>query len=133
MAQDGQALVRHVPTHPQGAIALTDIAGILQFALDGVTAEQAAISGNLANAQTPGYRAEDVSFQSSLAAAIANGGTATVAESPSTAPPATDGNNVSLTTELVTAEAATLQYQTLTESLNAQFRLVQGAAGGRFT
>ena len=106
---------------------------VLQFAIDGTSAEQSAIAGNLANAQTPGYKAEDVSFQASLAAALEHGGTATISESPSTAPPATDGNNVSLVTELVTAEETTLRYQALAKSLTAQFLLVQGAAGGRYT
>ena len=109
------------------------IVQVLQFALDATSAEQSAIAGNLANVQTPGYKAEDVSFQSSLAAALTHGGTATISESPSAAPSATDGNNVSLVTQLVTGEEATLQYQALAKSLTAQFLLVQGAAGGRYT
>ena len=110
-----------------------EIVDILRFALDGAAQSQDAIAGNLANAETPGSTAEDVSFQQSLADALAHGGTATVTESPSSTPPGTDGNNVSLTTELVAAEEATLQYQVLTGAVNAQFRLVQGAAGGSFT
>jgi flagellar basal-body rod protein FlgB len=121
----GRSIVSH-----EGAMSVIQV---LQFALNGSSAEQAAIAGNLANAQTPGYKAEDVTFQSSLAAALQNGGTATISESPSPAPPASDGNNVSLVTELVTAEEATLQYQALSKSLTAQFLLVQGAAGGKFT
>ena len=110
------------------------IVDILQFALDGVAQQQDAIANNIANDQTPGYTATGVSFQQSLAQALAAPGAATAAvtESPSTAPPATDGNNVSLTDELVAAQQATLQYQVLTESVNAQFRLVQGATGGSF-
>lgn len=110
-----------------------NVVNILQFALDGVTQQQAAISNNLANVQTPGYTAEDVSFQKSLQEAIAGGGTATITDGTSPAPDATDGNNVSLTTELVDAQESTLQYQVITNSLNAQFRLVQGAAGGSYS
>lgn len=110
-----------------------NVVNILQFALDGVSQQQAAIAGNVANAQTPGYTAEDVSFQQSLERALADGGTATITESPSNAAPATDGNNVDLTTQLVEAQESTLQYQQITDSLNSQFRLVQGAAGGSFT
>jgi len=106
---------------------------VLQFALDGASAEQAAVAANLANAQTPGYRAEDVSFEQSLASALASGGTAAVTETPSAAPPGTDGNNVELATQIVEGEQAMLEYEAVTHSLNAQFRLVQGAAGGRFT
>jgi flagellar basal-body rod protein FlgB len=109
------------------------IVGILQFALDGVTEQQSAIANNLANVQTPEYTAENVSFQQSLERALDDGGTASITESASNAPPASDGNNVSLTTELVDAQESTLQYQALTESVNAQFRLIQGASGGSFS
>lgn len=106
---------------------------VLQFALDGAGAEQSAVAANLANSQTPGYKAEDVSFQQSLANALANGGTATVSETPSAAPAGTDGNNVSIGTELVEGEQSALEFQALTHSLNAQFRLISGATGGKFT
>lgn len=106
---------------------------VLQFALDGSSAEQSAVAGNLANAETPGYRAQDVSFEQSLQNALANGGTASVSESPSAAPAGTDGNNVSIATELVEGEQSALEFQALTHSLNAQFRLISGATGGRFT
>ncbi len=109
-----------------------DVVNILQFALDGVTQQQVAISNNIANVQTPGYVAENVSFEKSLQQAMASGGTASITESPSAAPPASNGNNVRLSTELVAAQESTLQYEVLTNSLNAQFRLVRGAAGGSF-
>lgn len=109
-----------------------NVINVLQFAIDGVSQQQAAIANNLANAQTPGYTAEDVSFEQSLRQALAGGGTASVTQRPSPAAPASNGNNVRLSTELVAAQESTLQYQVLTNSLNAQFRLVQGASGGSF-
>ncbi|MGH8980688.1 MAG: flagellar basal body rod protein FlgB [Acidimicrobiales bacterium] len=109
------------------------VVNILQFALDGVSQQQSAIAGNLANADTPGYTAEDVSFQQSLASALSEGGTASISENSSPAAPASDGNNVDLTTELVAAQESALEYQQITHSLSAQFRLAQGAAGGSFT
>lgn len=110
------------------------IVNILQFALDGVAQQQAAIANNLANAQTPGYTATAVSFQHSLAQALASPGTAAagVSQAPTPTLPATDGNNVSLTNELVAAQQATLQYQAITDAVNAQLRLVQGSAGGSY-
>lgn len=108
------------------------IVGILGFALDAVTQQQNAIAGNVANAQTPGYTDVEVHFQKSLAHALADGGTASVDTSGSTAPRATDGNNVKMATELVAAQETSLEYQQITHSLNAQFLLVQGAAGGNF-
>lgn len=111
---------------------MTDTIGILRFALDGVTTDQNAIANNLANDQTPGYTAEVVSFKQSLASALGSGGTARITEAPSSAPAASNGNNVDLTTQMVSAEDSTLEYQTITDSLNAQFRLIRGAAGGSF-
>lgn len=108
------------------------IVDILGFALDAVSAQQRAIAANVANAQTPGYTAVDVGFHHSLARALADGGVASVAVTSSAAPPATDGNNVDLAAQLVDAQETTLEYQQITHSLNAQFLLVQGAAGGSF-
>lgn len=112
----------------------TDIIGILQFAIDGITRQQNAIANNIANQATPGYTDNEVSFQRSLQQALAAGGPATaqVTTAPSTYRSATNGNNVNLGGELVSAEKATLQYQSVSESLNAQLRLVQGASGGSY-
>jgi flagellar basal-body rod protein FlgB len=113
---------------------MTGIIGVLQFAVDGLAQQQQTIANNLANAETPGYTAQDVSFQQSLAQAIdaPTGGTAQVTVSPDPAPPATDGNNVDTSSQLTDAVQTQLQYQTMVEMLNAQFRLVQGATGGSF-
>lgn len=109
------------------------IVDVLQFALDGLTEQQNAVANNLANAETPGFTDTEVSFQQSLQQALDDPGTtAQVTEAPSAAPAASDGNNVDLSDELVEAEQTTLQYQTMSEMLNAQFLLVQGAAGGSF-
>jgi len=110
------------------------IIGILQFAIDGVTAQQNAVANNIANSATPNYTATEVSFESSLQHALdlPGPGTATMTTAPSSATPATNGNNVRLSDELVAAQADTLHYQTISESLNAQFRLIQGAAGGSY-
>ncbi|MHB1784418.1 MAG: flagellar basal body rod protein FlgB [Acidimicrobiales bacterium] len=110
------------------------IIGILQFAIDGVTAQQGATANNIANLSTPGYTANEVSFQSSLQHALDLSGPATaqVTNAPSVAPPATNGNDVQLSDELVAAQKETLQYQTISESINAQLRLIQGVTGGSF-
>ncbi len=111
------------------------IVDVLQFALDGLSQQQQAVADNLANLDTPDYTDTEVTFEASLRQALADGGTgiATVTQAPSDTPAATDGNNVDLTTELTEAQQTTLQYQALSESVNAQFRLVRGAAGGSFT
>jgi len=115
---------------------MTDgIVGVLQFAIDGVTAQQNAVANNIANYNTPGYGDTEVNFQSSLAQAIDTPGynTATITTTTSSASPGIDGNNVRLSDELKEAQTDTLHYQTVSESLNAQFRLVAGSAGGSYT
>ncbi len=113
---------------------MSGIVDVLHFAVDGLSQQQQAIANNLANADTPGFTATDVNFESSLQQALNSsaGGTATVAVRPDAAPPATNGNNVNTSDQLVGAEQNTLHYQATVELLNAQFRLVQGAAGGSF-
>lgn len=110
------------------------IIDVLHFAIDSIGAQQSAVANNIANAQTPNYHATDVSFEQSLQQALASPGGAVAHSSlvASSAPAAVDGNNVSLATDLVEAEKATLQYQTVTDSLNAQFRLIQGSTGGTY-
>lgn len=107
------------------------IVGVLQFAVDGLAQQQQTIAGNLANADTPGYTAQQVDFESSLQKALASpgGGTAEIEVSNTSDPPGTNGNNVNTSEQLVDAEQTTLQYQTMVEMLNDQFALVQDAAG----
>jgi len=111
------------------------IVSVLQFATDGVSQQQQATANNLANSETPGYTAQDVSFEASLQQAIdaSAGGTATLTVSPDPSAPASDGNNVQTSTQLVDGQEETLHYQTDVEMLNAQFRLISGAAGGSFS
>ena len=60
--------------------------------------QQSLLTNNLANADTPGYQAENVNFQSTLASAMASGQSpSSVAFTPYTEPGSTsaDGNGVS--------------------------------------
>lgn len=111
------------------------IMSVLQFAIDAVSAQQNATANNLANSETPDYRASEVTFESSLQAAIdaPEGGTATTTSTTSDAAPATDGNNVDLGTELTNAEQETLHYSALSEAITGQFKLIGGVAGGSFS
>ncbi len=113
---------------------MSGIVDILHYAVDGLTQQQQAIANNLANSETPGFTATDVNFQTSLSQALSStgGGTASVQVAPDPAAPASNGNNVDTGNQMIGAEQNTLQYQATVELLNAQFRLVQGAAGGSF-
>lgn len=111
------------------------IVGILQFAIDGITDQQNAVANNIANDSTPGYSDTEVSFEQSLQQALVAGGpmVAQESEAGSANAAATNGNNVDLGQEMVEATQDSLHYQQVSESLNAQFRLIGGAAGGSFS
>lgn len=104
----------------------------LAFALDGLTVQQQAIANNLANVNTPGFLATNVSFESQLASALANGGTASATLVPSTNPVGLDGNNVSTGNQLIRLEQNSLQYQAVSQQLTTQFQILSGSMGGQF-
>lgn len=110
------------------------IVGILQFAVDGLTEQQQATANDVANVDTPGFTAQNVDFETSLQQALSspNGGPATISVTPSTNTPGTNGNNVDLPAEMTTLDQATMQYQTMSQLLTSQFKLVSDAlsAGG---
>lgn len=102
-------------------------------------AKQVASAGNLANVDTPDYKAVEVSFESSLDSRLA----APVATNPrhvsqtvATAPavreiqnvtPRRDGNTVQLDQELLTMNKAGADFSAAQTALAAKFRLVRYA------
>ena len=101
--------------------------GVLQFALNATVDQQQAIANNIANLNVPGYKAEKVSFQSSLANAIDKGGSASVTISQEPLLPGVSGNNVSLPTETTLMLKNNLENQTLDNALSGQFTIVSDA------
>lgn len=99
--------------------------GILNFALDAVVDQQQVIANNIANQDTPGYQADEVSFESSLADALQGGGTASVTTSPEGLASGTNGNNVNLATEMTLMSENSLENQTVDNALSAQFAILQ--------
>lgn len=126
--------------------------GYLQKGLDLLAARNGVTAANIANAETPGYRARSVDFEDSLMAAM--GKRTGMAETnpghmpnamkgiygvkpvvrTSTAPARFDGNNVNLDEEMgVTAESA-MRYETLATAAKKHIGLIMSAvskAGGR--
>ena len=98
-------------------------------AMQGLWAQQQADANNVANINTPGYKAQDVSFESSLAQAVSAGDPAQtqITSTTSTAPADQVGNNVNLSTEMVGEEKAGLQFQTMVDAMNAKFNLLSTA------
>lgn len=112
---------------------LDDIASLtLQTAIAGLSTRQQVTANNIANIETPGFTAQTVSFESSLAAAIQSGDptTATISSALSSAPVGVNGNNVSLSDELLTATKTTLQEKLLTGAITSQYGLISTVLKG---
>jgi flagellar basal-body rod protein FlgB len=117
--------------------------GLLERLLDARGARHQAIVANLANQDTPGYRAVDVSFQETLNTASGSSlATATThAAHLSTEEPSAgvathtssgrsnrlDGNTVNVEHEMAKLAENTLLYQAGTELLSAKFRILKNA------
>jgi flagellar basal-body rod protein FlgB len=111
------------------------ITDVLGYTLDALGQAQQVAAGNVANDQTPGYTAKTYDFETSLQAALAAGGTVTLAPSEglSPAPPASNGNNVDLASELVKLSEYQLQSQAVSQALSSHFQVIAdsvAASGG---
>jgi flagellar basal-body rod protein FlgB len=102
----------------------------LHAALTGLAQRQRVTADNIANINTPGFLAGKVDFESSLKHAIRNG------ESPSISggtvarslqPTNTNGNNVNLDEETVTATETGLRYQLALNALDGKYSLLRSA------
>lgn len=112
---------------------LDDIASIsLQTAVAGLSQRQQVTANNIANLETPGFTASTVSFESSLADAVASSdpSAARISVDPSTASAGVNGNNVSLDDEIVTATKTGLAEQLLTGALTSKFGLINTVLKG---
>ena len=101
-------------------------------ALDSVALRQRVSADNIANAMTPGYRAQKVDFESALQSAVASGdpGAATASVSDTDAAAREDGNNVEIDAETMTLSKADLQYQALTQAMNFKLSVLSTALKG---
>lgn len=114
-----------------------DYINVLDKAADAAWLRNDAIANNLANVSTPGYKRQDVSFQTELSRAIHRSGYASMDETvknlkardlaPRTYQDYTgysyrlDGNNVDPETENVILAKNQLMYQGLLNSINQEF------------
>ena len=98
----------------------------IQASLDGLAARQRISAQNLANSETPGYIAQTVSFEDSLADAIANGSPtqASISTGVTSDPVNINGNNVSPDNETLSMIDTGLKYQLATQEMNNKFRIL---------
>jgi flagellar basal-body rod protein FlgB len=118
--------------HP-GRLPVSDAAlTTIHHALRGLWMRQQALADNMANVQTPGYRASRVDFEASLAREFATAGTSdvTFTRTQTTDPGRGDGNNVNLDDETVAMVETNLRYQTMVEAMNAKYGLLRTAIKG---
>jgi flagellar basal-body rod protein FlgB len=127
---------RHANGGSAVSFAVSDaVSQVLASALDGVSLRQRVIADNIANVDTPGFRASSVDFETQLKAAIDDGsaaagvGDVTATTSPTDTPVGANGNNVDLRKETMAAVQSQFQYQILTRAVNERFNLVKTAAG----
>lgn len=103
---------------------LDDITSVaLQVAIGGLAQRQQVTANNIANTETPGFSASQVSFETSLADAVSAGSpaSATVTSGGTGDAAGQNGNNVSLDREFVDATKTTLQEQLLTSALTSKY------------
>ena len=100
----------------------------LTSALDGLALRQRTIAQNIANVNTPHYRAKVVSFENALAQSVeAGSGTAVATTTTSEAPTQQNGNNVSLDSETLNNIETVLRYQFATQAVNMDFNATSAA------
>ncbi|MCL2454512.1 MAG: flagellar basal body rod protein FlgB [Micrococcales bacterium] len=100
----------------------------MNSALNALSQRQRAIANNVANVQTPGFRAQRVHFESALRAAVANGnGAVTATTRRSLEPTRLDGNNVNLETEVLSNIDTNLRYSLAIKSIDGQFSSIRTA------
>ena len=105
----------------------------LQAAMRGLSARQQAISNDIANVDTPFYRAHSVAFEASLKDALDSGrdplsvqATTTI----STAPGGLNGNNVDITAETTQSVNTELAFQLALRAAGDRFALYRTAIAG---
>jgi flagellar basal-body rod protein FlgB len=105
----------------------------LHAALNGLSARQKAITDDLANVNTPFFRARSVAFEGSLSKALESG-TDPLSSKPtitmSNAPGGLTGNNVDIQAETVASVNTQLAYDLALRATGDRFTLLRSAAKG---
>jgi flagellar basal-body rod protein FlgB len=107
------------------------VGAILGSALDGIALRQRVIADNIANVDTPHYRASSVEFEAGLRSAIASGspdGSITPTLTATDTPVGANDNNVDLRKETLSAVQSQFQYQMITRATSDRFDLVRTMA-----
>jgi flagellar basal-body rod protein FlgB len=115
---------------------LTDVSvNALQSALDGLQQRQNAISDDIANVNTPYYRARSVDFENQLKFALENGDDPAQSVNPTlqysnAVGNGLSGNNVDLNAETVLGAKTQMSYELALRATGDRFTLMQTAIRG---
>ncbi|MDH2414634.1 flagellar basal body rod protein FlgB [Nocardioides sp. CER19] len=110
----------------------------LHTALNGLSQRQQVIADNIANVDTPGFRAQSIDFEDSLRSAIESGSFdsssaraahVVATEVPTDTPVGANGNNVDLRKETIAALQTQYSYQILGRAMTDHLGLLKIAAG----
>ena len=118
-----------------------DYVNVLDKAADASWMRREAISNNIANVNTPGYKRQDVAFEDSLQEAISNSRYRSTDEKVANLSKADlrirsytdssgfsyrlDGNNVDIDTENAALARNQLKYNALVDSINHEFSMIK--------
>ena len=105
----------------------------LHAAMDGLQARSRAVSDDIANVNTPYYRARSVAFEDNLKRALASGDDPMMVQPNvlfSTASGGLTGNNVDLDAETVLGAKTELSYELALRAAGDRFSLVRTAIKG---
>ena len=109
----------------------------LTRAMEGASARQAVLSGNLANANTPGYVRRDVNFAGALGQALQASDpnaalrSATFAETTDPGAVQPDGNGVDVDVESAAIAKNGMLYEALARVARSRIGIVESAIGNR--
>jgi flagellar basal-body rod protein FlgB len=115
----------------------------LQAAMSGLAARQRAIANNIANIDTPNFKATEVRFEDALKTAVSRGRADTTPDqsllnksvSQSSLLDATstraDGNNVDIDREMQMLGEANLTYSALTQVMSTRIGILRNVINGR--
>jgi flagellar basal-body rod protein FlgB len=106
----------------------------LTHLLDATAMRHRVLSGNLANAETPGYVRQDVKFEEQLAEAVRTGDFSALVpkvETDVSRPVRADGNNVQLDEEVAELNKNALLHQTAIQILQGRLAMERTVITGR--
>jgi len=105
----------------------------LETAIRGSAMRQTTLAANVANANTPGYRRQDVDFHGALKAAMSGAGdvekVAFSSNTDSSAPMQADGNAVDIDVENANLAKNGLEYEALVSVASARIAILKAAMG----